>query len=208
MHVQYGCNEYHLRGLRRPFYRLPLRRCEHDPGHCGRPPGRVPVGLRRYVGTVMVLADDGPHAYTNLSTGDIHVFGDCAMDTWVHEASHTFDYSAGNSPPSSSAGWEKAILDDYCVPDDYSETNRVEDFAQMSVVKVYMLLHNGYLPPGLTSDCMSHQLDYMGSLSLYNTTSLFGNTCRIENGGKVQRARFASFSSSIRSSLILRTVTI
>lgn len=45
---------------------------------------RVPVGLRRYVGTVVVLADVTAHAYT-LTSGDIHMFADCQMDTWVHE---------------------------------------------------------------------------------------------------------------------------
>jgi hypothetical protein len=46
--------------------------------------GRVPVGLRRYAGTVVILADTAPHAYT-LTTGDTHFFGDCEMNAWVHE---------------------------------------------------------------------------------------------------------------------------
>jgi hypothetical protein len=46
--------------------------------------GRVPVGLRRYMGVMVVLAGTEPHAFT-LTNGDIHLFGDCAMDTWVHE---------------------------------------------------------------------------------------------------------------------------
>lgn len=56
--------------------------------------GRVPVGLRRYVGTVVV----GParadmlgqaSAYT-LTNGDVHVFGDAGVDTWVHEVGDWF----------------------------------------------------------------------------------------------------------------------
>lgn len=46
--------------------------------------GRVPVGLRRYVATIVVLGDTSTHAYT-LTNGDIHLFGDSAIETWLHE---------------------------------------------------------------------------------------------------------------------------
>ncbi|RDB25704.1 Conidiation-specific protein 13 [Hypsizygus marmoreus] len=139
--------------------------------------GRVPVGLRRYVGTVIVSADDKPHAYT-LTSGDIHMFGDTAVDTWVHEAGHAFDWASG-SPHSGSPEWQKAIDSDTCVPDTYSTTSAGEDFAQMTVLKVYSLINNT-LPEGWTSDCMQNQLDYMNSLALFNKAELFGNTCAIQ----------------------------
>ncbi|KAF8177135.1 hypothetical protein K438DRAFT_1606785 [Mycena galopus ATCC 62051] len=151
--------------------------------------GRVPVGLRRFVGTVFVLENSVTEAYTNLSTGDIHLFGDCAMDTWVHESTHAFDY-ASYPVHSNSTGWEQAIADDSCVPDQYSLTNQVEDFAQMSVMKVYMLLHSAHLPPGFNTSCMSNQLDFMETLALYNATSLFGNTCAINDGSLGARYDF------------------
>ncbi|KAJ6611129.1 hypothetical protein B0H10DRAFT_2437663 [Mycena sp. CBHHK59/15] len=141
--------------------------------------GSVPIGLRRYMGIVMVLGDTETHAYT-LTNGDIHFFGDCAMDTWIHEASHSFDF-ATTTPHSSAPGWAQAIATDSCAPDNYSLTNQVEDFAQMSVVKIYMLLYDGHLPPGFRADCMSHQLDFMDTLPIYNATSLFGNTCAIND---------------------------
>lgn len=52
----------------------------------------------------------------------------------------------------------------------------------MSVMKTYMLVYNGHLPPGFRADCMSHQLDYMGALPLYNASAMFGNTCQIADG--------------------------
>ncbi|KAF8143460.1 hypothetical protein K438DRAFT_1633609 [Mycena galopus ATCC 62051] len=158
--------------------------------------GRVPVGLRRFVGTVFVLENNVTEAYTNLSTGDIHLFGDCAMDTWVHESTHAFDYASLESVHSNSTGWLQAIADDSCVPDQYSLTNRVEDFAQMSVVKLYMQLHSGHLPPGSNGSCMSNQLDFMETLALYNATNLFGNTCAINDSSS--GARYA-FVISLRS---------
>ncbi|KAJ7112836.1 hypothetical protein C8R43DRAFT_903477 [Mycena crocata] len=143
--------------------------------------GRVPVGLRRFVGNVFLLGGV-THAYTNLSTGDIHLFGDAAMDTWIHEASHAFDFSVPTAPHSGSVEWEKATFQDSCAPDDYALTNRVEDFAQMSVLKIYMLLHGGNPPPGFQTACMLNQLNFMSTLAVYNATTLFGNTCRIHDG--------------------------
>ncbi|KAJ7765924.1 hypothetical protein DFH07DRAFT_938840 [Mycena maculata] len=143
--------------------------------------GRVPVGLRRFVGTVVVLNDTEPHAYT-LTSGDIHFFADCEEDTFVHEATHSFDFATGTAQYSSSSGWAQAIAADSCAPDNYSLTNRVEDFAQTSVIKTYMLLYDGHLPPGFRADCMANQLNYMGSLPMYNASALFGNTCVIDNG--------------------------
>ncbi|KAJ6543563.1 hypothetical protein DFH09DRAFT_37652 [Mycena vulgaris] len=144
--------------------------------------GRVPVGLRRFIGSVLIL-ENVTEAYTDLSSGDIHLSGDCNMDVWVHEATHAFDFRKGSSnSPSSSQAWAQAITDDTCAPDQYSLRNELEDFAQLSVIKIYVLLHNGHLPPGFRADCMSHQLDFMNTLDLYTATNLFGNTCNIKDG--------------------------
>ncbi|KAJ7044828.1 hypothetical protein C8F04DRAFT_597764 [Mycena alexandri] len=138
----------------------------------------VPVGLRRYVGTVMVMPDTSAHAYTLNS--DIHFFGICSQRTWIHESTHAADGALGitrggiNGTP-----WAQAVGNDTCVPDTYAATNLVEDLAQMSVVEVYRLLNNT-LPPGLSADCMSHQLAYLATLPLYNASTLFGDTCAFE----------------------------
>ncbi|KAJ7107038.1 hypothetical protein C8R44DRAFT_885709 [Mycena epipterygia] len=158
--------------------------------------GRVPVGLQRYMGVVVVLEDTELHAYT-LTNGNIH-FCDCAMDMWVHEATHLFDF-ATPSPHSGIPGWAEAIANDSCVPENYSLTNRIEacgasdfrfihvpiftstcqDFVQMNIIKTYTLLYDRHLPPGFRTDCMAHQLDFFGTLPLYNALALFGNMCHI-----------------------------
>ncbi|KAJ7030245.1 hypothetical protein C8F04DRAFT_1367631 [Mycena alexandri] len=108
--------------------------------------GRVPVGLRCYIGVVFALnGSTRPSAYT-LTTGDMHLRGNCEMDVWIHEASQSFDF-APDTAHSSAPGWSEAIANDTCVLDIYSLTNEVEDFAQMSVMRIYMLLYNGHLPP-------------------------------------------------------------
>lgn len=47
---------------------------------------RVPVGLRRYIATTVLMPDSTPHAYT-LTTGDVHMFAQTAVETWIHEVS-------------------------------------------------------------------------------------------------------------------------
>ncbi|KAK7449204.1 hypothetical protein VKT23_013350 [Stygiomarasmius scandens] len=139
---------------------------------------RVPVGLRRYVGAVIVAPAEEARAYT-LTSGDIHMFGDTDVDVWVHESMHAFDFTQGKDPLSSSQGWQDAIHNDSCVPDNYSTTNAVEDFAQVGVVKMYSLANQGVTPPGMLPECMYSQLHFMDQLSLFNVSTLFGNTCHI-----------------------------
>lgn len=139
--------------------------------------GQVPVGLRRYVATVVVAPAPAKHAYT-LVTGDIHIFGEPEVDAWVHEAGHAYDWASG-TPLSGSQGWTDALAADTCVPDVYSQTSAGEDFAQMTVMMVYSLLHGGALPPGWSGDCMARQMAYMAAQPTFNKDDLFGNTCAI-----------------------------
>ncbi|KAJ7107055.1 hypothetical protein C8R44DRAFT_594088, partial [Mycena epipterygia] len=137
--------------------------------------GRVPVGLRRYLDVLMVFNATMPSAYT-ITNGDVQLFGDCEIDTWVHEMMHAFDFANGTAQ-SSGPGWAAALAADTCVPDIYSLTNEVEDFAQVGVLKTYMLLYDGNPPPGFSADCMAHQLAFMAALPLYDPGTLFGNDC-------------------------------
>ncbi|KAJ7493642.1 hypothetical protein FB451DRAFT_446983 [Mycena latifolia] len=144
----------------------------------------VPIGLRRFIG----IFGGGTHAYTDLASGDIHLFGDCRTDTWIHEASHAFDFAVWNSSHSSSARWNNALSRDSCATDDCALTNRVEAFAPASIMNIYMLLHSRHTPVGFQSSCMSNQLAFLNALSLYNDTRLFGNTCAINDGLHAQSA--------------------
>ncbi|KAF7311793.1 hypothetical protein MIND_00189800 [Mycena indigotica] len=150
--------------------------------------GQVPVGLRRYVATVLALAEGTgeARAYT-VESGDIHFFGECELDTWVHESTHAYDFANPNAWQSSAEGWAQAIDADTCVPDLYSQTNIIEDFAQLSVIMIYTLLHSGSLPPGFSAGCMQHQLNFMSALDAYVPGVLFGNNCNIIDNGPTAR---------------------
>ncbi|KAF8992374.1 hypothetical protein BDQ17DRAFT_211354 [Cyathus striatus] len=140
--------------------------------------GRVPVGLRKFASTIVVnSAPDMPHAYT-LTNGEIHMFGDTQMETWLHESTHAYDFALG-SPYSGTQQWLDAIGNDTCATDTYGTSNAVEEFAQLSVLQIFRLTHNGDLPAGWSADCMSNQLAFLGSLPLFNSTTLFANTCAI-----------------------------
>ncbi|KAF7311816.1 Conidiation-specific protein 13 [Mycena indigotica] len=148
---------------------------------------RVPVGLRRYAGTVIALAATvpGPSAVTMSGASGgasaTFCFGDCTMNVWIHEMTHALDMADPGSAgwQSSAIGWSNALAADTCVPDTYSQTNAIEDFAQVSVLLIYKLL-NGGLPPGFYEDCMKHQLAYLSAMTPYNDSSLlFGNDCSI-----------------------------
>ncbi|KAJ7909067.1 hypothetical protein B0H13DRAFT_1878086 [Mycena leptocephala] len=151
--------------------------------------GRVPVGLRRYMGVIVVLADTEPHAFTQ-TNGDIYLYGDCAMDIWVHEMMHAYDF-AGSTVLSSSSGWAAALRADSCVPDNYSLTNQVESLIGLCASWGDKNIHGalrGELPPGFTADCMENQLQFMDVvLPLFRPDLLFGNTCDIVDGGPAAR---------------------
>ncbi|KAK0437686.1 hypothetical protein EV421DRAFT_1007299 [Armillaria borealis] len=141
---------------------------------------RVPVGLRRHVGTVMVMPGSSAHAYTYTSSGEIHFFGVCSQRTWIHESTHAASGALGINAASGSGSWAEAVSKDTCVPDNYAKTNLAEDLAQMSVVKVYSLLNKNILPLGFTTDCMSNQWAFLDSLPLYNPETLLGGSCSFE----------------------------
>lgn len=50
---------------------------------------RIPVGLRRYITTVLIVGWKQPDAYT-LKNGEIHVFGNIPMERWFKEVSMFF----------------------------------------------------------------------------------------------------------------------
>ncbi|KAG5639839.1 hypothetical protein DXG03_003008, partial [Asterophora parasitica] len=153
--------------------------------------GQVPVGLRRYIGTVLVLPSTASgggtpeaHAYT-LTDGEIHVFGDVQVDSWVHESGHAYDWASG-TPHSNSTAFLSALTQDTCVPDVYAATSAGEDFAQLTVLLTYTLLHGDglTLPPGWSIPCMANQWAYISTLPVFTKSELFGGTCAIDGVGK------------------------
>ena len=70
----------------------------------------------------------------------------------VHESTHAQDQGFSNSQT-----YLTAVGKDSCVPDEYAQTNNVENYAQDMVVFLYTLW-KPFNPPSPNTDCMSHQL--------------------------------------------------
>lgn len=159
---------------------------------------RVPLGLRRYIGTLMIMpaGDDGAHAYTYPSSGEMHIFGNCSFRTWLHESFHAADGSLDISLSNTKA-WANAVGADSCVPDTYALSNVQEDFAQVGVVKVYMMLNQGNLPAGFEAACMQNQLNFVNNLPLFNPTTFFADNCSFNPPARHDLAPFSTQSHSI-----------
>ncbi|KAF7327086.1 hypothetical protein MKEN_00284400 [Mycena kentingensis (nom. inval.)] len=175
-------------GARSPFILCHCADAEMSPETAIDRLARVPVGLRRFLGTLFVMplqAEDtgiSARGYTQLGSGDVHLFGDCSMDLWVHEAAHAMDYADDDNALSSSSGWLDALATDTCTTDDYALTNEIEAFAQLSTTFLYILLHSNTPPPGLEIPCMQNQINYLRGLAQLDPLTLFGNRCDIDDG--------------------------
>lgn len=117
---------------------------------------------------VQDLPGEGGNAFT---VGSDTVFQDDANKdvksptVCIHENAHTVDfawnYIHGSSGwVSSEDGWVNAINADTCVPDPYSRSNDVEDFAQVTVLGSYDKNAGGigkYASPA----CLQNQLSFV-----------------------------------------------
>lgn len=113
----------------------------------------VPLFLRQWVTSISFVPEANAHAYT--AAGHITFFGSNNKgwaDVMVHESTHAQDQGFSNSQT-----YLKAVGKDSCVPDEYAQTNNVENYAQDMVVFLYTLW-KPINPPSPSTDCMSHQL--------------------------------------------------
>ncbi|KAL7269102.1 hypothetical protein RUND412_008245 [Rhizina undulata] len=116
---------------------------------------KIPVGMRSNVRYIMAFPATAGSAYEYQN--DIVFFGDVVDPTrpsvMIHESAHANDKNSY-----SSTYLQPAVDQDTCVPDDYANTNIVEDFAQVFVVHMYQL-SVGSLPKDAT--CMQNQLNLL-----------------------------------------------
>ncbi|EEA25516.1 hypothetical protein TMatcc_006255 [Talaromyces marneffei ATCC 18224] len=99
--------------------------------------GRLPVAMRSWVRHVITIPSDN-YAYN--SNGNIAFFGTTSgnMDVAIHETGHSLDLlGAYGEQLSASQDWLDNYNQDPNVPDDYAQTNQVENVAQNTVISVY-----------------------------------------------------------------------
>ncbi|KFY97590.1 hypothetical protein V500_02006 [Pseudogymnoascus sp. VKM F-4518 (FW-2643)] len=108
--------------------------------------GRLPVHERQSVSYVMGFPGGGS-AY---EIGGMVVFqgNTASISVFQHEVGHAVDaYNNADGTSSSKPIFAKALKKDKCVPDAYANTNKVEDWTQVSV----LLMYDKVVPGGLNT---------------------------------------------------------
>ncbi|KAH7103758.1 hypothetical protein BKA62DRAFT_50392 [Auriculariales sp. MPI-PUGE-AT-0066] len=99
--------------------------------------GWVPVGVRSYVGGLIVSPE--PVASASASGDFLNFNGECVVPVFIHESGHTLDQGS-----SSNMDWIHGIENSTCVADYYSQSNAVENFAQVrQLMTIWKPLMNG-----------------------------------------------------------------
>jgi len=120
--------------------------------------GRVPYKVRSTPVVSITSASVGKGSGAFTIDNKIAFFDQTeATEVFVHESAHVFDHGT----LSSTAEWLNDINEDTCVPDPYSQTNAVEDFAQVLVTWTYYVVSNNITN---APSCMFNQLQYLSSL--------------------------------------------
>ncbi|KAH7102527.1 hypothetical protein BKA62DRAFT_699791, partial [Auriculariales sp. MPI-PUGE-AT-0066] len=112
--------------------------------------GKVPPASRSYVRSF--LATQAPGCSGVCFDGNfVRLNGECDMFVLMHEVGHALDDGYPDWPP-----FLDAVNGDSCVPDDYGNTNYVEEFAQM-----YAMVASGFFSGTIPADftCLKKQFD-------------------------------------------------
>ncbi|KAF3921203.1 hypothetical protein ABW21_db0203567 [Orbilia brochopaga] len=140
--------------------------------------GKLPLHMRELVRHPIAVNDPSCSAYSYTTIGDIVFRGNCYKPSvWIHETAHQMD--AFLHPDRAASGtpvWNDALNADTCVPDDYANNNKVEDFAQVTVTALYCALHNRSIPHADFGNdgCFNNQLNMI--LKYYQDRYLIGST--------------------------------
>ncbi|KZW01044.1 hypothetical protein EXIGLDRAFT_638638 [Exidia glandulosa HHB12029] len=138
--------------------------------------GRLPVHERQWVRHVMAFPGNTPgiiSAYA--SNGDIAMQGDTASPMFFqHETTHVLDFYRNNGS-SSTAQWKAAIAKDSCVPEDYSNTNEIEDYATIGLMSLYEIITPGGLDPIGNWRCLVNQKNALDAFQ--RSDMIPGGTC-------------------------------
>ncbi|RDB21832.1 Conidiation-specific protein 13 [Hypsizygus marmoreus] len=109
--------------------------------------GRLPVRYRQWIRHPIAFSDSSTWAYA--VNGEIVFHKNAYVPTvWIHESSHILDafaISVNGGRYSQTQAWLDTINQDPKVPDNYANTNSIEDFAQVANVALFdKLVPNGF----------------------------------------------------------------
>jgi len=150
---------------------------------------KIPPGIRSYVSGILAVPASGPSAYTYPSTGFSTYFGDCSQSVFIHESAHSVDQHDSAGKP-----WLSAIAASSCVPDPYSDTNAVEDFAQ----NMCLYTHDHYLGKAgnFNYACLQPQQNYIKNDSRLSTL-VAAKTCNPSKRPPAPMTASSKFSAAV-----------
>lgn len=93
---------------------------------------QVPPGIRSYTGAALAAQSGGCSGVT-LDWNFIRYHGDCGFTVFLHESGHALD----GAESWNSEAFHKAVDESSCVPDDYANSNWVENWTQLQVIYTY-----------------------------------------------------------------------
>ncbi|KZV88927.1 hypothetical protein EXIGLDRAFT_678418 [Exidia glandulosa HHB12029] len=105
--------------------------------------GRLPVHERQWVRHVIAVPGGGS-AY--MSNADVVFQGPVGTPSvFQHEVGHAVDFYKNSVRSSGTSKFLNAIQQDSCVPDNYANSNEVEDYTQVGVLSMYEIVTPGGL---------------------------------------------------------------
>ncbi|EJD43987.1 hypothetical protein AURDEDRAFT_114493 [Auricularia subglabra TFB-10046 SS5] len=136
--------------------------------------GRLPVHERQWIRHVIAVPGGGS-AYE--SNADVTFQGPVGVPSvFQHEVGHAVDGYKNSVQSSSTSTFLNAINADSCVPDDYSNTNNVEDYTQVGVLSMYEIVNPGGLDPiGANWRCLVNQKNALDGFQ--RSDMIPGGTC-------------------------------
>ncbi|KZV85503.1 hypothetical protein EXIGLDRAFT_726077 [Exidia glandulosa HHB12029] len=118
--------------------------------------GRLPVHERQWIRHVVAVPGGGSAYELN---ADVVFQGPVGTPSvFQHEVGHAVDFYKNGFQSSGTSQFLNAIQQDSCVPDDYANSNNVEDYTQVGVLSLYEIVNPGGLDPiGANWRCLVNQ---------------------------------------------------
>jgi len=128
---------------------------------------QVPIHLRSSVTSITIATkrpQAGVRADTITNLGDITLFGDYSVNSYIGDAARAVDYAQGNGVGtqglSGTDEWTRAWTNGQCVATNDAKVGAFEAFSETAIVRYWAKANNRDFNSGGETNCMKEQLQY------------------------------------------------